>query len=145
MLLDNLTNLPTYHLSPRIPVYPDTRSTGTSFYKAPVGSRIRLVCNATYWSNDQVSLVLWYKGSINSKSSPIYTVDARHKPLNEARHYVSDSYKDRARFDTRLNPPQLEIDTIEEEDQSEYRCRVDYYSKPKENFLIILFVIGKFW
>lgn len=75
---------------------------------------------------------------------PIYTVDARQKPLNQgARHFVSDAYKGRARFNSRATPPYLDLAPLEEEDQAEFRCRIDYRSRPRENFLVILFVLGK--
>ena len=89
--------------------------------------------------------MLWFKGTIERHSVPIYTVDARQKPLNSgARHFISDAYKGRAKFVTKATPPYLDLAPLEEDDQSEYRCRIDYRSKPRENFLIILFVLGKF-
>lgn len=93
-----------------------------------------------------MSLVLWFKGnSVERHSVPIYTVDARLKPLNNgARHFIADAYKGRAKFITKSWPPYLDLWPLEEEDQSEYRCRIDYRSKPRENFLIILFVLGEF-
>lgn len=117
---------------------------GATFYKAPLGSRVRIACNGSHWSDDSVSLVLWFKGTIERHSVPIYTVDARQRPLNNgARHFVSDAYKHRAKFVTKTTPPYLDLALIEADDQSEYRCRIDYRSKPRENFLIILFVLGE--
>lgn len=91
-----------------------------------------------------MSLVLWFKGTIERHSVPIYTVDVRQKPLNSgARHLIADAYKNRAKFVSKASPPYLDLAPLEEDDQSEYRCRIDYRSKPRENFLIILFVLGK--
>lgn len=91
-----------------------------------------------------MSLVLWFKGTVDRHSVPIYTVDARQRPLNGgARHFVSEAYRGRAKFITKSWPPYLDLDPIEADDQSEYRCRIDYRSKPRENFLIILFVLGE--
>ena len=118
-----------------------------------------------------MSLVLWFKGAPgavgpNGGQQPIYTVDARQRPLSSgaARHLVADSMRGRARFvvpqmapappsggakpneslPTGSSAPYLEISSLEAEDQAEYRCRVDYRSRPRENFLIVLFVLGKF-
>lgn len=119
--------------------------TGATFYKAPVGSRVRIACNGSHWNDDSVSLVLWFKGTIERHSVPIYTVDARQKPLNSgARHFIADAYKGRARFVTKATPPYLDLSPLEADDQSEYRCRVDYRARQRENFLIILFVLGEF-
>lgn len=72
-------------------------------------------------------------------------MDARQRPLNGgARHFVADAYKGRAKFVTKSWPPYLDLAPLEPEDQAEYRCRIDYRSKPRENFLIILFVLGEF-
>lgn len=80
---------------------------------------------------------------------PIYTLDARQKPLAAgARHLVADGLRGRARFVVGARngsqPPYLELSPLEPDDQAEYRCRVDYRSRPRENFLIILFVLGEF-
>lgn len=106
---------------------------------------MRIACNGSHWNEDSVSLVLWFKGSGSERHSvPIYTVDARQKPLNSgARHFVADQYKGRARFVSNASPPYLDLAPLEASDQSEYRCRIDYRSKPRENFLIILFVLGE--
>lgn len=105
---------------------------------------MRIACNGSHWSDESVSLVLWFKGTVERHSVPIYTVDARQHSLSQgARHFVADAYKGRARFVSKASPPYLDLAPLEAEDQSEYRCRVDYRSKPRENFLIILFVLGK--
>lgn len=111
-----------------------------------------------------MSLVLWFKGKPTAsaaQSQPIYTIDARQKPLSsgQARHLVADAYKGRAKF---VIPSRnqsgaapavaaaapvvayLDLAPIEDNDQGEYRCRVDYRTRPRENFLMILFVLGKF-
>lgn len=56
---------------------------------------------------------------------------------------MADKYKGRAKFVTKATPPYLDLAPLEEEDQSEYRCRIDYRSRPRQNFLVILFVLGK--
>lgn len=91
-----------------------------------------------------MSLVLWFKGTVERHSAPIYTIDARQRPLsNGARHFVADNYKGRAKFVAKASPPYLDLAPLEADDQAEYRCRIDYRSRPRENFLIILFVLGK--
>lgn len=109
-----------------------------------MGSRVRIACNGSHWNDESVSLVLWFKGTSERHSAPIYTIDARQKPLsNGARHFVADNYKGRARFVAKASPPYLDLAPLEADDQAEYRCRIDYRSRPRENFLIILFVLGK--
>lgn len=117
-----------------------------------------MLCNGSHWGQpDSVALVLWFKGS---QSEPIYTVDARLAPSKQAnstpnkqsageqmpgaRHHIADSYRGRAKFVSAATPPYLDLAQLEPEDQAEYRCRLDYRSKPRENFLAILFVIGEF-
>lgn len=102
-----------------------------------------------------MSLVLWFKSSRSAGSqptnnaAPFYTVDARQRPLSAgARHLVADPFKGRARFVLDRTappntPPYLDLSPLDENDQGEYRCRVDYRSKPRENFLAVLFVLGE--
>lgn len=42
------------------------------------------------------------------------------------------------------NIPYLELRNLREDDEAEYRCRVDFRSAPRENLLAVLFVLGEF-
>lgn len=104
--------------------------------------------------------MLWFKGNPTSaaNSAPIYTIDARQRPLSSgaARHLVADAYKGRARFvvpaaqagaknHSAGQAPYLDLAPLEADDQGEYRCRIDYRARPRENFLMILFVLGEYY
>jgi len=108
-------------------------------------------------------------GASQQQQQPIYTLDARQRPISSgaARHLIADSFRGRAKFvipqqqqqgqsanstashrlapsnDSAAQVPYLDLSSLEPEDQGEYRCRVDYRSRPRENFLIVLFVLGK--
>lgn len=125
-----------------------------------MGSRVRIACNASHWWDDSISLVLWFKGPPGPNAQPIYTIDARQRPLSsgQARHLLADAYKGRAKFVLPPRPapgsgalgganqtaPYLDLSPLNAADQGEYRCRVDYRQRPRENFLIILFVLGEY-
>lgn len=114
-----------------------------------------------------MALVLWFKGA---HSEPIYTIDARssqqqttttrqqnpsqlrvaagghahNDSMAGARHHVADAYRGRATFVSSSTPPYLDLNQLEANDQSEYRCRIDYRTRPRENLLAILFVLGEY-
>lgn len=107
-----------------------------------MGSSIRIACNGSHWNDDSISLVLWFKGS---SPEPIYSVEDRGRSspkLSGARHHISESFRGRAKFVTADTPPYLEVSPLESDDQGEYRCRIDYRARQRENFLAILFVLG---
>ncbi|CAK9807333.1 Protein turtle homolog A [Anthophora plagiata] len=88
--------------------------------------------------NDSAILVVWYKSDI----TPIYSYDMRGKHSEKASHWNDkDHLNDRAFFRTIVEPATLNINYIEERDEGEYRCRVDFAKSPTRNSRIHLTVI----
>ncbi|XP_076394781.1 nephrin isoform X1 [Megachile rotundata] len=88
--------------------------------------------------NDSAILVVWYKSDI----TPIYSYDMRGKHSEKASHWNDkDHLNDRAFFRTVTEPATLNINHIEEKDEGEYRCRVDFAKSPTRNSRIHLTVI----
>lgn len=107
-----------------------------------VGESIELPCNTTYpWADEAISLVLWYR---NRSTLPIYTVDARSKPLSRARQVAGGDLVGRAHFNTSDYPPRLIIRMLTAEDADFYRCRVDYRATRTRSAYFRLDIIGEF-
>ncbi|RWS26997.1 CD80-like C2-set immunoglobulin domain containing protein [Leptotrombidium deliense] len=101
-------------------------------YIAVVGSKIGLGCNTTIWGEDVGALILWYKGDTGA---PLYTVDARNVPLAFSKHTPSSQ---RYSMDVNVMPPVLYINPVEEGDEGEYKCRVDYNSHRTQSYNVEL-------
>ncbi|XP_011151736.1 synaptogenesis protein syg-2 isoform X2 [Harpegnathos saltator] len=88
--------------------------------------------------NDSAILVVWYKSDI----TPIYSYDMRGKHSEKASHWMDKEYlNDRAFFRTATEPATLNINHVQEKDEGEYRCRVDFTKSPTRNSRIHLTVI----
>ncbi|XP_014470591.1 PREDICTED: hemicentin-1-like isoform X2 [Dinoponera quadriceps] len=88
--------------------------------------------------NDSAILVVWYKSDI----TPIYSYDMRGKHSEKASHWKDKEYlNDRAFFRTATEPATLSITHVQEKDEGEYRCRVDFTKSPTRNSRIHLTVI----
>ena len=98
-------------------------------------------CNASNWAEDEVSLVLWFRGDTGV---PIYRVDARSVPLTQSTHTTADEFRKRFHFDFSIKPPVLRINPVLPSDAAEYRCRVDFRQSRTQNLLIALNVTGKY-
>jgi len=101
----------------------------TSQISTMAGSSASLPCNLTSSvPGDNVRLVLWFKGM---EERPIYTLDARDKTLEEARHWSDDKVLEgRAFFRSSLSPGRLMIDSVKPYDDGMYKCRVDFKIQP---------------
>ncbi|XP_059609040.1 hemicentin-1 [Phlebotomus argentipes] len=88
---------------------------------------------------DKVQLVIWYKeGNIK----PIYTFDARMRPLHQGIHWADELVlKSKAHFHYESNPPALRLRNVKREDAGLYRCRVDFHKSPTRNSRINLTVL----
>lgn len=96
-----------------------------------------LICNISDWSEDTISLMLWYKGNFGS---PFFSLDAREVPLTQAILSTNDS-----RIHLNLtSPPSLIIEPVRWSDEGEYKCRVDYRNDRTQNIIFSLEVVGKF-
>ena len=104
------------------------------------GDRIDIPCNTSTWLEDQVSLVLWFRGDTGV---PIYRVDARREPLAKSTHTTAEELRKRFFFDISVKPPVLRINPVLPSDAAEYRCRVDFRESRTQNVLVALNVTGK--
>lgn len=104
------------------------------------GSDVEIPCNTT-WIEDEVSLVLWFRGDTGV---PIYRVDARNVPLAKAIHTSNGDEAKRKRlyFDVNRQPPVLHIKPVLSSDAAEYRCRVDFRQSRTQNVIVLLNVTG---
>lgn len=112
---------------------------GVSEYQTIAGGKVLLPCNTSLWGEDDISLVLWYRGN---SGIPIYTVDARSTPLSKSKQVPSDDLGGRAVMDITMTPPALRLYPVIDEDEGEYRCRVDYRKHRTQHFLVNLNVTG---
>ncbi|XP_054168953.1 hemicentin-1-like [Oppia nitens] len=111
------------------------RSWTISELRAVVGGQISLPCNTSLWIEDDVSLLVWYKGSTGI---PIYSVDARTSRLANSKQVPGDQLAGRAVMDMSRQPPSLTLDPVVESDEDEYQCRVDYRKHRTQQFLFHL-------
>lgn len=117
-------------------------------YNALIGNSVALPCNITPpTADDGVSLILWYRGDLNS---PIYTVDARlMSHLNTGKHFFDVSVlSNRATFNITYPVSYLRFNPVVESDTAEYRCRVDFRRGRTINRVMQLNIMGKkdwFW
>ncbi|XP_017787321.1 PREDICTED: synaptogenesis protein syg-2 isoform X2 [Nicrophorus vespilloides] len=86
--------------------------------------------------NDSIVLIVWYKG----KHTPIYSYDTRTSN-NNAHRWQDVSLENRAFFRTMTEPSTLSIENIAENEEGEYRCRIDFMKSPTKNLKVILAVI----
>ncbi|XP_071039786.1 synaptogenesis protein syg-2 isoform X3 [Parasteatoda tepidariorum] len=103
------------------------------------GSAMDLPCNITAPTpDDSVALVLWYK---DESTTPLYSLDARRGHLDQARHAASDLLDGRAYLSITHRPSTLRLKPLMEEDEGQYRCRVDFKKARTRNFDVILTVV----
>nr|CAH0104441.1 unnamed protein product [Daphnia galeata] len=78
--------------------------------------------------DDSAYLVLWY---IESEKQPIYSVDLRARPLEQAKHWKNERLASRAQFDTSAaSTAAFMLSNVSEDDDGIYRCRVDFRHTP---------------
>ena len=134
---------------------------------------VRLPCYVrTLGPSDSISLVLWYRGE-DISGTPIYSVDARYTPFENAQHFVQKQYQKRETIIFRLNQAELSqtdpliplstigpktsiqskpissstahlyMKPVEEDDGGLYWCRVDYKWERTTISIVTMNVIGK--
>ncbi|GFU18149.1 ig-like domain-containing protein [Trichonephila clavipes] len=100
------------------------------------GSKVALPCNITPpVQDDAVALILWYKDDI---TKPIYSVDARKTSVDQARHVTGQAVSSRVSLSLEDNPSMLYLEFLTEEDEGEYRCRVDFRRARSRNGIVFL-------
>ncbi|KAF7990771.1 hypothetical protein HCN44_000576 [Aphidius gifuensis] len=107
--------------------------------KAVLGSAAKLPCDIEPSTRgDGVYMVLWFR---NNSVKPIYSVDVRGRPFNQALNWSDEEVRPRARFITIDRPAALVLEGIRLVDEGIYRCRVDFKKSPTRNFQVNLTVI----
>nr|XP_027203563.1 probable serine/threonine-protein kinase DDB_G0282963 isoform X1 [Dermatophagoides pteronyssinus] len=129
-----LSRYPSLRLPPPPPEFADDFDPGITEVSTVSGSSVDIPCNTT-WIEDEVSLVLWFRGDTGV---PIYRVDARNVPLSKAIHTISDESRKRLYFDMKQQPPVLRIKPVMASDAAEYRCRVDFRQSRTQNVIVLL-------
>ncbi|KAH8024249.1 hypothetical protein HPB51_022368 [Rhipicephalus microplus] len=110
-------------------------------YTAVAGGKAALPCDiSSPTPDDSGTLVLWYK---DGNIAPIFTLDSRHRRLDHVRRFLPEDLERRFLFDIGHSPAYLQIDSVQEADAGEYRCRVDFRQAHSVNTVIRLKVIGK--
>lgn len=75
-----------------------------------------------------------------------FSYDARGMHADMASHWKEkEMVEERAYFRTITEPATLSLDNIEERDEGDYRCRVDFRKSPTRNTKVRLTVVGKFY
>lgn len=72
-----------------------------------------------------------------------FSYDLREKYIEKAAHWKGEHLNERAFFRTATEPASLNINHVEEKDEGEYKCRVDFVKSPTRTSRIQLVVIGK--
>jgi len=98
-----------------------------------------LACDVTKsGSAHDVSLILWFK---DNATKPMYSLDVMGRPLSQAAQWAdTSSIGRRSTFRTNFQTALL-IDSVTQEDEGLYRCRVDYKNSPTKNVKINFTVI----
>ncbi|KAF7273798.1 hypothetical protein GWI33_013510 [Rhynchophorus ferrugineus] len=92
---------------------------------------------------DKMHIVIWFK-EVDNRKTPIYSFDAREKPLKDGIHWMDEKYiGQRALFRYQERPAILMMDTVKDSDGGVYFCRVDFRQTPTRNIKVNLTVIGK--
>ncbi|XP_050301674.1 nephrin isoform X2 [Anthonomus grandis grandis] len=106
--------------------------------QALVTGKASLPCDLTASApNDSVVLVVWYK----NEHTPIFSYDTRGAYKTKPKLWTDDRLNGRAHYHMVVEPSTLSIDNISEEDEGEYRCRIDYLKSPTKNLRVWLTVI----
>ncbi|XP_062129789.1 uncharacterized protein LOC133841379 isoform X1 [Drosophila sulfurigaster albostrigata] len=106
-----------------------------------VGSEVALPCDLMPGTMiaDKVQLVIWYR---QGNVKPIYTFDARGRPLHQAIPWADENvFNKKAHFYYDTNPPALRIKNIQTSDAGLYKCRVDFHKSPTRNWRINVTVL----
>ncbi|KAG8237865.1 hypothetical protein J437_LFUL017974 [Ladona fulva] len=71
--------------------------------------------------------------------------DVRGRAFAKAKLWSDEhTFGPRAYFVTVSRPAQLTLDTVIEQDEGAYRCRVDFKNSPTRNSIVNLTVIGEY-
>ncbi|XP_071454100.1 nephrin-like [Hetaerina americana] len=118
----------------------DDAPVSTISVEAVVGRSVALPCDIEpVTPADRVYMVLWFR---ESAGKPMYSFDVRGRAFSKAKLWSDEhTFGPRAYFVTVSRPAQLTLDTVIEEDEGAYRCRVDFINSPTRNSIVNLTVI----
>lgn len=106
-----------------------------------VGNNTAIPCNISPPNfDDTLKAIIWYN---SNSDNPIYTLDARNNQTDQMKHFTSDLYKNRAFFNFTYPISYLRIKPVQEQDEGEYRCRIDFKRGRTINYSSRLKVICK--
>lgn len=71
----------------------------------------------------------------------LFSYDMRGLFNTLAKHWNKGN--DKVYFNTLRDPAALSIDVVSEEDDADYRCRIDFTRSPTRNHRVKLIVVGK--
>ncbi|XP_015191798.1 PREDICTED: hemicentin-1-like isoform X2 [Polistes dominula] len=121
-----------YRGGPAIPVRAVLRGTA----ELPCDIRPPRHNDSTVSGHDSAILVVWYKNDM----TPIYSYDMRGKHLEK--HWKNKEHLNEfTHFRMNTDPAMLIINSVEEKDEGDYRCRVDFNKSPTRNSRIYLTII----
>nr|XP_050852390.1 synaptogenesis protein syg-2-like isoform X2 [Vespula vulgaris] len=123
-----------YRGGPAIPVRAVLRGTA----ELPCDIRPPRHNDSTVSGHDSAILVVWYKNDM----TPIYSYDMRGKHSEKASHWKNKEHLNEfTHFRMNTDPAMLVISDVEEKDEGDYRCRVDFTKSPTRNSRIYLTII----
>jgi len=110
-----------------------------TFITAVAGDTASLPCLTSRPApRERPSLILWFK---DNATKPMYSLDVMGRPLSQAAQWAdTSSIGRRSTFRTNFQTALL-IDSVTQEDEGLYRCRVDYKNSPTKNVKINFTVI----
>ncbi|XP_068214125.1 uncharacterized protein [Palaemon carinicauda] len=124
--------------------FPNTRSLAhkdgpLTEVRALVGGSALLPCHMDPpIEKDSTHLVLFY---YSHQGTPIYSLDSRGSVLDNAKHRPDERLLNRAYIKTDQGQRGLVLEKVTQEDEGDYRCRVDYLGSPTKYFRIKLIVV----
>ncbi|CAL1289197.1 unnamed protein product [Larinioides sclopetarius] len=89
-------------------------------------------------TDDQVTLILWYRGE---SGNPIYSVDTRQVHGVAPKKNANKQLQDRATFNITRTQANLNIKPAKENDGGEYRCRVDFRRSRTMNSVMKVIIV----
>ncbi|XP_046838237.1 synaptogenesis protein syg-2-like isoform X3 [Vespa crabro] len=123
-----------YRGGPAIPVRAVLRGTA----ELPCDIRPPRHNDSTVSGHDSAILIVWYKNDM----TPIYSYDMRGKHSEKASHWKDKEHLNEfTQFRMNTDPAMLVISDVEEKDEGDYRCRVDFTKSPTRNSRIYLTII----